>query len=67
MMQTTTTLRVESSDPQHPQALRLLAEAALEARALYPELFARDAPAPGNGFSDGIPCSEPIWNTPGGT
>ena len=48
MMQTTTTLRVESSDPQHPQALRLLAEAALEARALYPELFARDAPAPGN-------------------
>ena len=48
MTQATTTLLIESSDPQHPQALRLLAEAALEARALYPELFAPDTPAPGN-------------------
>ena len=48
MMQATTTLLIESSDPQHPQALRLLAEAALEARAQYPELFAPDAPAPAN-------------------
>lgn len=41
-------LRIEAVDPQHPEALRLLAEAALEARALYPELFAADSPPPRN-------------------
>lgn len=48
MIQATASLVIEAVDPQHPQALALLAEAALEARALYPELFAPDAPAPGN-------------------
>jgi putative acetyltransferase len=47
-MQGTDTLQIESIDPQHPQALALLAEAAEEARVLYPELFAPDAPAPAN-------------------
>lgn len=47
-MQTTTSWRIEAVDPQHPQALLLLGEAAAEARALYPELFALDAPAPAN-------------------
>ena len=41
-------LRIEGTDPQHPEALRLLAEAALEARALYPELFGADTPPPRN-------------------
>lgn len=41
-------LTIEAVDPQHPQALALLGEAAVEARALYPELFAPEAPAPGN-------------------
>lgn len=35
-------------DPQGADALALLREAAVEARALYPELFAPDAPWPGN-------------------
>lgn len=47
-MQATASLLIESVDPQHPQALLLLAEAALEARALYPGLFGRDAPTPVN-------------------
>jgi len=47
-MQATDTLLIEAVDPQHPQALALLAEAALEARALYPDLFAPDSPAPTN-------------------
>ena len=47
-MQATTGRVIESSDPLHPYALRLLAEAAVEARALYPELFSADAPAPTN-------------------
>lgn len=47
-MQATAALLIEAVNPQHPQALALLAEAALEARALYPELFAADAPAPSN-------------------
>ncbi len=47
-MQGTAALQIEAIDPQHPQALALLAEAAEEARALYPELFAPDAPAPAN-------------------
>jgi putative acetyltransferase len=47
-MQATASLILEAVDPQHPQALALLGEAALEARALYPELFALDAPAPVN-------------------
>jgi putative acetyltransferase len=41
-------LAIEPVDPQHLQALALLAEAAIEARALYPELFAPDSPAPVN-------------------
>jgi GNAT superfamily N-acetyltransferase len=41
-------LVIETVDPQHLQALALLAEAAIEARALYPELFAPDSPAPSN-------------------
>ena len=42
------TLDIRAVDAQHPQALHLLAEAALEARALYPELFAPDSPPPHN-------------------
>lgn len=41
-------LDIQAVDAQHPQALRLLAEAALEARGLYPELFAPDSPTPHN-------------------
>jgi len=41
-------LTIAPVDPQHLQALALLAEAAIEARALYPELFAPDSPAPTN-------------------
>ena len=47
-MQATDALVIEAVDPQHPQALALLGQAALEARALYPELFADDSPAPTN-------------------
>lgn len=47
-MQATASWQIEVVDPQHPQALVLLGEAAREARALYPELFAPDAPAPTN-------------------
>lgn len=47
-MQATTGRVIEASDPLHPHALRLLAEAAVEARALYPELFASAAAAPTN-------------------
>lgn len=47
-MQATTGRVIESSDPLHPHALRLLAEAAVEARALYPELFGDASPAPTN-------------------
>jgi len=42
-------LVIEPVDPQHLQALALLAEAGIEARTLYPELFAHDRPAPTNG------------------
>jgi putative acetyltransferase len=42
-------LTIEPVDPQHLQALALLCEAGIEARALYPELFAPDSPAPTNG------------------
>jgi putative acetyltransferase len=42
------TLVIESVEPQHPDALALLAEAGIEARELYPELFAADTPAPTN-------------------
>jgi putative acetyltransferase len=41
-------LRIEAVDPQGTDALALLHEAALDARALYPELFAPDAPLPTN-------------------
>lgn len=37
-----------SVDPQGPDACALLAEAALDARALYPELFSPDSPPPRN-------------------
>ncbi len=47
-MQGAATLSVDAVDPLHPQALALLAEAAVEARALYPELFGADSPAPTN-------------------
>jgi len=42
-------LVIEPVDPLHLQALALLAEAGIEARALYPELFAPERPAPTNG------------------
>jgi GNAT superfamily N-acetyltransferase len=41
-------LKIVEADPQGADALALLREAAIEARALYPELFAPDAPWPGN-------------------
>lgn len=47
-MQAASNLLIEASDSRHPQALRLLGEAAIEARTLYPELFAPGAPAPVN-------------------
>lgn len=42
------TLSILAADPQGEAALSLLRLAALEARALYPELHAPDAPWPGN-------------------
>ena len=39
---------IEPIDPLHPHALRLLGEAAVEARELYPVLFATGTPSPGN-------------------
>ena len=41
-------LIIEAVDPRHLQALALLGEAAIEARALYPELFAPASPLPTN-------------------
>lgn len=41
-------LTIVEADPQGPAALALLREAAIEARALYPELQAPDAPWPTN-------------------
>lgn len=41
-------LRIEATDPQGPVALALLREAAIDARALYPELHEPDAPWPTN-------------------
>jgi GNAT superfamily N-acetyltransferase len=41
-------IALREADPLSPEALRLLHEAALEARALYPELHDPDAPAPTN-------------------
>jgi putative acetyltransferase len=41
-------LVIEAVDPQGYAALSLLREAAVEARALYPELFAPDTPMPTN-------------------
>jgi putative acetyltransferase len=41
-------LVVAPVDPQGPDAMLLLREAALEARALYPDLIAPDAPMPTN-------------------
>jgi predicted acetyltransferase/GNAT superfamily N-acetyltransferase len=42
-------LRIEPVDPQGEAALGLLREAAVDARALYPELHRPDAPWPTNG------------------
>ncbi|WP_397535952.1 GNAT family N-acetyltransferase [Roseateles sp.] len=42
------TLSILAADPQGEAALSLLRLAAVEARALYPELHAADAPWPGN-------------------
>ncbi len=39
---------IEQVDPRSAPAMALLREAALEARALYPELFAPDTPMPTN-------------------
>ncbi|MEW6707981.1 MAG: GNAT family N-acetyltransferase [Pseudomonadota bacterium] len=41
-------LSIEVVDPLHADALLLLAQAAQDARALYPELFPDDAPPPTN-------------------
>jgi putative acetyltransferase len=41
-------LRIESIDPQHADAQTLLHEAGVEARALYPKLFAAHSPPPSN-------------------
>jgi putative acetyltransferase len=41
-------LVIEPVDPQGPAALSLLREAVLEARGLYPDLIAFDAPMPTN-------------------
>lgn len=43
-----TRLVIAEADPQGEEALALLRQAAIEARALYPELFAPDAPWPVN-------------------
>src|SRR2546426_7702963 len=42
------TLVIEEVDPQGPEAMSLLREAAMEARSLYPELIAPGAPMPAN-------------------
>ena len=42
------TLVIEEVDPQGPEAMSLLREAALEARSLYPELIGPGAPMPTN-------------------
>ena len=47
-MQATSSLLIEAVDPQHPQALALLREAAQEARKQYPDLFSPDTPDPTN-------------------
>ena len=41
-------LKIVEADPRGADALALLREAAIEARELYPELFAADTPWPGN-------------------
>jgi putative acetyltransferase len=41
-------LRIEHADPQGADAMALLREAAIDARALYPDLHAADAPWPTN-------------------
>ncbi len=43
-----TLVRIESIDPQHADAQTLLHEAGVEARALYPKLFAAHSPPPSN-------------------
>lgn len=46
--QATSAWSIEAVDPLHAQALALLGQAAVEARALYPELFGSDSPPPTN-------------------
>ena len=41
-------IRIEETDPQSPEALSLIREAALEARHLYPEFIDPNAPMPTN-------------------
>ena len=41
-------VRIEVADPQRPEALTLLAEAAAEARAMYPDLFLPGSAEPTN-------------------
>jgi putative acetyltransferase len=41
-------VQIEAFDPLHPDSVPLLQEAAAEARALYPKLFAEHLPPPSN-------------------
>ncbi len=45
----TTQFLIAEADPQGAVVLALLRQAAIEARAMYPELHAKDAPWPSNG------------------
>lgn len=61
-------LRIETVDPQGPDAMALLDQAAIEARELYPDLHLPGAPAPTNpptptggcyllAYLDGVPVA----------
>lgn len=54
-------LRLAEADPQGAEALALLAEAAAEARALYPELHDPAAPPPTNGPTPPRGCYLLAW------
>lgn len=55
------TLRLAEADPQGAEALALLAEAAAEARALYPELHDPMAPPPTNAPTPPRGCYLLAW------
>lgn len=55
------TLRLAETDPQGAEALALLAEAAAEARALYPELHEPAAPPPTNAPTPPRGCYLLAW------